>query len=185
MLDIRGVQVDLHHHLHEQVDLDVLACLTRLLLIVNLTQRGSNIFSDVQDETYPITTRPQEQSSFQTIFRNEYLQSILSDEENIPGLLTLLVLEVDVGVEVDGGSAGVLRHPVSVVDVLRDLLSLLLVHELGVGGVGPDGHRQQPVHDDVRVPPDGGGEVGVDGTSETVVFEQWFLDGSTGKVDGL
>ena len=143
MLDIRGVQVDLDHHLHEQVDLDVLACLTRLLLVVNLTQRGSNIFSDVQVETYPITTRPQEQSSFQTIFRNEYLQSILSDEENIPGLLALLVLEVDVGVEVDRGSAGVLRHPVSVVDVLRDLLSLLLVHQLSVGGVSSNTHRKQ------------------------------------------
>lgn len=47
---------------------------------------------------------------------------------------------------------GILRHLVSVVEVVAQSRLLLFVHEVGVGAVSVDGHSQEPVHYDVGVP---------------------------------
>ena len=62
-----------------------------------------------------------------------YLHGVLAHEEDVAGLVALLVAEEDVRVEVDRGSGGVLRHAVAVVDVVGDVLRRLLVEQLPVG----------------------------------------------------
>ena len=63
-----------------------------------------------------------------------YLHGVLAHEEDVAGLVALLVAEEDVRVEVDGGAGGVLRHAVAVVDVVGDVLRRLLVEQLPVVG---------------------------------------------------
>lgn len=55
------------------------------------------------------------------------------------------------GMEGHGGSLGILRHLVPVVEVVAQSRLLVFVHEVGVGAVSVDGHSQEPVHYDIRV----------------------------------
>jgi hypothetical protein len=64
---------------------------------------------------------------------------------------------------------------VAVVDVLGNLLRGLLVDQVGVGGVGADGDGEQAVDNNVGVPPNRRGEVGVDRAGQTVVPRSFYF----------
>lgn len=58
----------------------------------------------------------------------------------------------DLSVEGHRRSLRVLRHFVSVVEVVAEGRLFVFVHQIRVGAVCSDGHRQQAVHNDVSVP---------------------------------
>ena len=62
-----------------------------------------------------------------------------------------------------------LRHGVSVVEVAAKLFSLVTVHDFWVCRVNFHGDREEAVDDNIGVATDGGGEVGVDFRSQTIM----------------
>ena len=71
--------------------------------------------------------------------------------------------------ESNGCSLGLLGHSVSEIDIFADVVEVVLVEDVGRGGVCADGGRQRPMHQDVGVAADGRGEVRVDGRRQPVV----------------
>ncbi len=112
------------------------------------------------------------QSAFQTVLRDQNLESnisikysrtsaiadltdldgVLSYEKYVSCLVLPLSPKEDVRVEVYGGPARVLRHAMTIVDIVGDVLSHLLVQQVRVSGVCAYRHGQQSVYDYVGVP---------------------------------
>jgi hypothetical protein len=163
VLHIRGVQGHLHHQLLEEGQLHPAPRQTGLLLVKGPV--------DWRGASGPASLSVQKKRALQPVVRYEDLDSVLTDEEDVSVLVADASLEEDVGVEVDGGAARVLRHPMAVVDVLGNFLRGLLVHEVGVGGVRANGDGQKTVNNDVGIASNGRCEMSVDGTGQAVVPE--------------
>ncbi len=113
----------------------------------------------------------QVQSALESVARYENLKSVLLHRQHVRLLAHLPIAEEELRVQVNRGTARILRHLVSVVHVVARLLQILLVEQLRVGGVGLDGGRQQSMHHNVSVAANGRREVSVDGRRQAVVVE--------------
>ena len=86
-------------------------------------------------------------------------------------LVVLPVLEKLKGLVIGGRSAGKARVAVAEIHLLADPGDLEFVAHPAREAFEVDRGRQQPVHEHVCVPPDGRGEVSVEGHRETVVVQ--------------